>query len=118
MTDTLPLFDVTAVRHPAWTAPDDTTLSIPVRALRTEIARNLTRFDGRTDSDRIVRFCTRCWEQSANQPYADNRMWLMGAVTDLRLAWFEASTPLSTRDINVITDLGERFVTAIHKAIA
>lgn len=50
--------DSRTLSHPMWNPPpDDSTLDRHIHALRTQIAHDLTPFDGRPYSERVVDFC-------------------------------------------------------------
>lgn len=117
MNDTLPM-DVPDDGHPMWKRLTKAqTAAMPswrAAALGT-LARNLVRFEGRSDSARILAFCQRAY-QWAQRAHDENEF--LNLLIQTRLAYVRTATEGnasgSARDVNVIRDLAERLVQSVE----
>lgn len=123
------LLAVEEVRHPMWTAPHpNERLTAPTRALRKEIARQLTRFDGRKDMQVPVAFCGSVYLASTTEMRIGAPERLLGEIV-MRGAhhtqWIKRpkkqvtkqQRELDARDIAIIQDLVTKFTSAITKEV-
>lgn len=88
--------DSRSLTHPMWTPPrEDDPLAPHIRALRQEIAKRLTPFDGRPNSDRVTNFCRHVYRLSETEPSLDTVARLLGLIV-----WHRY---LAAREIEAIT---------------
>lgn len=80
--DALPtMFNEDDFRHPMWKKPDWTeSLNRHVLALRTEIAKRLTPFDGRPNSEQVIMWLAEVYDESIHRK-AEDPIWLLGDMT-------------------------------------
>lgn len=80
--DTLDIEEVE--RHPMWTSPIGTSdvynLPMHIYALRKEVAKRLKPFDGRPNSEFVIRFCAQVHAASALETGHKDPRWLIGQI--------------------------------------
>lgn len=123
------LFSEEEARHPMWTPPP-ITHAMPghTRVLRKEIARQLTRFDGRTDMIVVITFCQTIYDSTFQGHSMNSPSWMIGDLT-IRTAQTVAMLERSkkeaskrerssdARDAAIIQGLRDKFVEAIIKEV-
>jgi hypothetical protein len=122
MQDTL---NIQVARHPMWDAPTHGNRHFDV--LRKQIARSLTPFDGRTDSEHVIHYCRGVYQATdLNVPVVV----LVGQTTILRVmtiakieAILERATHLPEQarvglrqQIRVVHRMSDEFATALAKS--